>query len=65
MHTHARVATMSENKPTEKEKMLRGELFHAFTPDLVAARLKARYACEKFNNAGEVPRRKYVELWKE
>lgn len=56
---------MSENKPTEKEKMLRGELFHAFTPDLVAARLKARYACEKFNNAGEVPRRKHVELWKE
>lgn len=56
---------MDGNKPTEKEKMLRGELFHAFTPDLVAARLKARYACERFNNAGEISKRRQVELWRE
>lgn len=50
---------------TEKEKMLRGELFYAFTPDLVAARRHCKYACDRFNNVGEVSRRRQIELWKE
>lgn len=50
---------------TEKEKMLRGELYHAFTPDLTAARERCKHACNRFNNAGEVPRRRLIELWKE
>ncbi|KAJ5316149.1 hypothetical protein N7476_006456 [Penicillium atrosanguineum] len=52
-------------EPTEKEKMLRGELFRAFTPDLVAARARCKYACNHFNKTDEVPRRRLVELWRD
>ncbi|RJE26266.1 hypothetical protein PHISCL_01424 [Aspergillus sclerotialis] len=45
--------------------MLRGELFLAFTPDLIAARARCTRACNRFNNAGEVPRRRLVELWRD
>ncbi|KAL1880252.1 hypothetical protein Plec18167_003655 [Paecilomyces lecythidis] len=50
---------------TEKDKMLRGELFHAFTPELVAARARCKHACTRYNNAGDVPRRRLVELWRD
>lgn len=33
---------------TEKEKMLRGELYHAFVPDLIAARSRCKQACNRF-----------------
>jgi hypothetical protein len=46
-------------------RMLRGELYYAFTPRLVAARHRCSYACTRFNNAGEVDRRRLVELWRE
>lgn len=52
---------MSENK----QKMLRGELYHAFTPELVADRRRCTVACERYNTKGEVDRRKQVELWRE
>lgn len=54
-------AEMSENR----RKMLRGELYHAFTPELVADRARAKHACARYNNAGEVPRRKLTELFRE
>jgi Maltose acetyltransferase len=50
---------------TEREKALRGELFHAFVPELVAARSRCKHACDQYNNAGEVSRRHLVELWRE
>ncbi|KAF3392464.1 Ubiquitin carboxyl-terminal hydrolase 34 [Penicillium rolfsii] len=50
---------------SEREKMLRGELFVSFTPDLIAARNRCKYAYTRYNNAGEVPRRRLVELWKD
>lgn len=50
---------------SESEKMRRGELFCAFTPELVAARARCKYACNRFNSADEVPRRRLVELWRE
>ncbi len=50
---------------TEKDKMLRGELYRAFTPELTAERARCRAACTRFNNAGEVSRRRLLELWKE
>lgn len=53
------------SEPTEKEKMLRGELYRAFTPELIAARTRCKHACNRFNNAEEVPRRRLVELWRE
>ncbi|KAK2762639.1 hypothetical protein FQN54_000812 [Arachnomyces sp. PD_36] len=52
-------------EPTEREKMLRGELYHAFTPELTAARTRCKYACQRFNKAGEAPRRRLVELWRD
>lgn len=49
----------------DKQKMLKGELYHAFTPELVAERSRCRHACSRFNAAGEVSRRRHVELWRE
>lgn len=46
-------------------RMLRGELYHAFTPNLIAARARCKRALDRFNNAGDVSRRRLVELWKE
>ena len=52
---------LSENK----QKMLRSELYYAFTPELVAARARCKHACARYNNAGEVSRRRLTELWRE
>ncbi|KAF2836839.1 acetyltransferase, CysE/LacA/LpxA/NodL family [Patellaria atrata CBS 101060] len=52
---------MSENK----QKMLRGDLYHAFTPELIAARARCSHAADRFNKAGEVSRRRMVELWRD
>jgi len=46
-------------------KMRRGELYYSFTPQLTAARMRCHHACHRFNVAGEVPRRRLVELWRE
>jgi hypothetical protein len=51
----------SENK----QKMLRGELYYAFTPELSAARARTKHACARYNNAGDVSRRKLTELFRE
>ncbi|KAF7115387.1 hypothetical protein CNMCM5793_002203 [Aspergillus hiratsukae] len=55
----------STELPSEKEKMLRGELYYAFTPDLIAARTRCKHACQRFNDAGDVSRRRQIELWKD
>ncbi|KAI0128916.1 galactoside O-acetyltransferase [Xylariales sp. AK1849] len=47
-----------------KRLMRNGELYYAFTPDLVADRKRCRLACEAYNKAGDVPRRRLVELFK-
>ncbi|KAF2400588.1 trimeric LpxA-like protein [Trichodelitschia bisporula] len=52
---------ISENKA----RMLRGDLYHAFTPELVAARRRCELACERFNSAGDVTRRERVALWRD
>ncbi|MCJ1479896.1 hypothetical protein MMC06_000050 [Schaereria dolodes] len=49
----------------EKRKALNGELYHAFTPELVRERRRCAHACHRFNTAGEVSRRRIVELWRE
>ncbi|KAF3936372.1 hypothetical protein ABW19_dt0200231 [Dactylella cylindrospora] len=36
---------------TEKERMLNGELYHAFTPELIEERERCKAACWRFNNA--------------
>jgi hypothetical protein len=46
-------------------RMLRGELYHAFMPELAAKRKRCHHAAHRFNCAGEASRRKLVELWRE
>lgn len=47
---------------TEKEKMLAGELYQAFAPELFAERQRAKQLCRTFNNTTEddMPRRDVV-----
>lgn len=52
----------------EKEnlaRMERGELYYAFTPELVAARRRCSQAVGRLNRAGELTRREIAEHWKE
>lgn len=48
-----------------KRKMARGELYHAFSPELTAARTRCQHACKRYANAGEVSRRRLIELWRD
>ncbi|KAK4985047.1 hypothetical protein LTR66_000194 [Elasticomyces elasticus] len=56
---------LSENK----QKALRGELHHAFVPELLAERRKCSQATSRYNNAGavgsDITRRRQVELWRD
>lgn len=49
---------------TEEEKMLRGEPYYAFTPELVKQRDRCAAACNRLNNATDLSRRQMVELWR-
>lgn len=53
------------NEDDNEAKMLRGELYVAFTPRLTAKRKRCHYACQRFNNAREADRRELVRLWRE
>ena len=53
----------SNTVPTEREKMLAGEMYDALHPELVAARRRARDLCQQLNatpEAGEVERRRIL-----
>jgi hypothetical protein len=53
---------LSENK----QKMARGELYHAFTPELLGERARCKAAVREFNAvAGVASRRESVRLWRE
>lgn len=47
------------------ERMQRGELYYAFSPDLVAARKRCARIVSRLNNAGELSRREIAQFWKE
>jgi hypothetical protein len=49
----------------EKAKMIRGELYYAFNPGLVRDRQNCHAKVQRYNNAGDISRRKRVEMWKE
>ncbi|KAL5351301.1 hypothetical protein ACLOAV_003155 [Pseudogymnoascus australis] len=53
------------NEDENLAKMLRGELYTAFTPGLTEKRMRCHHACDRFNRAGEVDRRRLVELWRD
>lgn len=46
-------------------RMERGELYYAFTPNLVAARRRCGEAVGRFNRAGDLTRREIAHHWKE
>ncbi|OJJ36249.1 hypothetical protein ASPWEDRAFT_111962 [Aspergillus wentii DTO 134E9] len=48
----------------EWAKMLRGELYWAWDEDLQANRTRCKQACDEFNAAKNIPRRRQVELWR-
>lgn len=53
---------LSENK----QKMQRGELYYAFTPELEAERARCKAALRAYNAAaGVASRRETVRLWRE
>ncbi|KAH8909537.1 trimeric LpxA-like protein [Coniochaeta sp. PMI_546] len=58
---------MSSIDPAEnRRRMEAGELYFAFTPDLLADRKRCTAATQRFNNAsGDTSRRRLVELWKD
>lgn len=48
-----------------KEQMIRGDLYWAFSPALIVDRARCTKAWNDFNNAGmSLTRRERVELWK-
>ncbi|KAH8432800.1 sugar O-acetyltransferase [Aspergillus melleus] len=52
----------------EKEnfaRMQRGELYYAFSPDLVAARRRCTRIISRLNNSDELSRRQMAEFWRE
>lgn len=45
-------------------RMSRGELYFAFSPELVAARKRCASAVNRMNNAGDLTRREIAEFWR-
>ena len=50
---------------SEWDAALRGQLYHAFVPELVAARDRCVQACTRFNNTPDISRRTLVALWRD
>ncbi|KAK5659139.1 hypothetical protein OQA88_1229 [Cercophora sp. LCS_1] len=60
------MALRSIDPVENRQRMLSGELYYSFTPDLIADRRRCKAACLEYNEhsvAGVAPRRKLVELW--
>ncbi|RYP71642.1 hypothetical protein DL770_008099 [Monosporascus sp. CRB-9-2] len=46
-----------------RRRMRNGQFYFSFAPDLIADRKRCSHACKAFNAAGDVPRRRLVELF--
>ncbi|CAJ2510224.1 Uu.00g061240.m01.CDS01 [Anthostomella pinea] len=57
------MALRSIDQAENRRRMQNGELYFAFTPDLLADRKRCQHALSQFNNAGDVSRRRIVELF--
>lgn len=55
----------SIDKVENKRRMQEGELYYAFTDDLIRDRQRCSKAMKKFNAADDVDRRSLIEMWKE
>jgi hypothetical protein len=52
------------NATENQARMLRGELYYAFTPEMLVQRQRCKEASKRFNDS-DGSRRKLVELWRE
>lgn len=57
-------SSMALDHLREWQKAQKGELYHAFVPELVAARDKCSAACNAFNDNRDPSRRTVVKLWR-
>ncbi|KAI1115982.1 hypothetical protein F5Y14DRAFT_97445 [Nemania sp. NC0429] len=57
------MALRAVDQEENRRRMRNGQLYFAFTPDLVADRKRCRQAFEQFNSSGDVGRRAMVELF--
>jgi hypothetical protein len=56
-------ADCTDDSSTEKAKMLRGELYWYFFPELIQDRAACAQACRRFNTQPEdISRREQIEL---
>lgn len=55
---------MSLDRSSEWQKAQKGELYHAFVPELVQARNECYAACNAFNDTRDLSRRNLVKLWR-
>jgi hypothetical protein len=53
------------NEEDNISRMRRGDLYYAFTPQLVAARKRCKRAVTRLNAAEDPTRREMAELWRE
>lgn len=62
-------ATSPDGKPIDlaenRLRMAAGELYYAFTPDLIADRQRVEAAYKRFNQAVSPSRRELAEMWNE
>lgn len=56
---------MSIDPVENKAKALRGELYYAFTPELLEERRRCQAAVQRFNDARNASRREFVRLFRE
>ena len=53
------------NEKENLARMRRGELYFAFSPELVAARRRCARVVNRLNNSGELTRREIAAFWAE
>jgi hypothetical protein len=62
-------AQSPDGKPIDlaenRRRMANGELYYAFTPDLIQDRQQCARASRKLNTAADPTRRELVEIWRE
>jgi hypothetical protein len=63
--SNTRVMLSNIDEKENLARMERGELYYAFTPELVAARRRCSQAVGRLNRAGELTRREIAQHWKE
>lgn len=61
-----KINTVPDVDPEEnRQRMKAGELYYAFTPDLMSKRKRCILACAVFNKAEDVSRRDQLEMLRE